>query len=270
MDSLGMPAHRLPSYRLLSYLTLVSEPITRRVPLDIWALILSLLPARQCWPLRYTCHAWLLLVEEHLTLLWLRHACVDVKLAPYFRIYDAHVAGIGRDPWPLRRTKSQWTAFDRPETGELDAGAWATYPTAQQHGHMHHGAWSGTSTPTPGAGRRANLTKSLWLHKEVTFSLALGGEVSQPMKLRLKILPSNSDAEELGACLQHTPARAHAQAGFPFHHQEPGSREGSRSPELGESRDMMLLSANGRRIRLDWRRLMDRACRQGNWGALVR
>ncbi|KZO97117.1 hypothetical protein CALVIDRAFT_563331 [Calocera viscosa TUFC12733] len=243
----------------------VSPPpsVAHLVPLDIWCLILSLLPPRLAWRLRLTSTAWRLLVEEHLALLWFRRSCVEVKWAPFFRIYDAASSSSGiRDPYPVRGLRGAWAGFERPETGELEGGAWASaFPSAWSSGPAPPGG-GGTTTP-----RRANLTKSLWLHKEVTVSLALCGEVSQPMKLRLRIRATNADPEE---------EREPEQLSEPQHGQEGMSPRTSASPspepepEDPLARKTMYLSANGRRIRFDWRLLMERASRQGNWTPLAR
>ncbi|KZT55494.1 hypothetical protein CALCODRAFT_352987 [Calocera cornea HHB12733] len=230
----------------------------QRVPLDIWCLVLALLPPRLAWRARLTCTAWQHLVEDHLARLWFRRACVEVKWAPFFRIYDCPSSAI-RDPYPVRGVRGGWAGFERPETGELEAGAWGAWgPSASASAWEKAG---GTSTP----GRRANLTKSLWLHKEVTVSLALAGEVSQPIKLRLKIRPTNADPEEEADSEQQRAASPESRSGSLSPSPSPSS---SPEPEDAWTRKTMYLSANGRRIRFDWKLLMERASRQGNWSDL--
>jgi len=178
------------------------------VPLDIWFLILGELHPRHAWKARNVNQAWRTYVEDHLARVWFRDTCVEVKWAPFFRIYDSPAPSI-RDPYPLRCQSSQYLTFVRPE---ID----------------------------PQRGRRANVVKRLFLHEEVTVSVALMGEVSQSIKLQLKILPTNAEPEEEETnLLPDAPVRA------------------------------MFLSANGRRIKFDWKPLLERACRQTSWVQLV-
>lgn len=177
------------------------------VPLDVWFMVLAELHPRHAWKARNVNRAWRSYVEEHLARVWFRHTFIEVKWAPFFRIYDSSLPSL-RDPYPLlpEEDEGKYLTFVRPE---ID----------------------------PSQGRRANVVKRLFLHQEVTVSFALRGEVCQPMKVPLRILRTNDSPSE----------------------DEGGEQKGKR----------VWLSANGRKVGVEWRGLMERACRQKEWAVLA-